>query len=403
MTSLGTADVADVLETLYLKDNVIPDMIARDIPTLMMLNHSTEGGGDIRKVHVRYTKPQARATTYALALQNAKPSKREAFEIDYFPNIQSVTIDGEVIRRAKGNKTIMIDHIEAEMSGAIDEMRNDISIALFGNGGGARGQEDGSWVSGNVISLTRPTDAYNFELGQVLKVSAADGLSGAERAGSTFVTATDPEAGTITVDDITDITGFAQDDYIFVEGDFGAKAVGLAGWIPQTTPTATPFLGVNRSVSPERLGGCRQAALTTITETLTKLMARIRGTRTNANVDAIIMHPDTAADLYIEMEDRKRSMEVKGKGAFATISFEAVVFAGNVPIIEDMSCPEGIAYALSTDTWTYETVGEMVQVVNEDGSTVLRSATADAFEARMWNCGNFYCVNPGANGVAVLP
>jgi hypothetical protein len=45
----------------------------------------------------------------------------------------------------------------------------------------------------------------------------------------------------------------------------------------------------------------------------------------------------------------------------------------------------------------YETTGELVRLLDEDGNPFLRQPTADGWELRIKSRGNMYCKDPGSN------
>ena len=102
-------------------------------------------------------------------------------------------------------------------------------------------------------------DVTNFEVGMEIVFSTADG-GGSVKSGSVTVNGVDRDTGILTVDAQTAIdggTGSASDDFIFVEGDYDLKIKGLQAWLPNTTPSSSPFFGVDRTADATRLGGIR--------------------------------------------------------------------------------------------------------------------------------------------------
>lgn len=399
MSSQSTTTAAAVLEELYFKDGIAIDMIMRDMPTLMMLNHTTDGGGEGWHLPVRHVNPQNFAPTYSDANTNATASTYVKFVGTFPQTVGSVTVDGNLLRVTKGNRTLLVNHLEAEMDGALHEIKKRLGVQLFGNGGGFIGKDVG-WVSGNTLTL-RAGEAYNFEVGQVIQSSTDDGTSGSIDGGSTTVTAVDPDNDQITVANIASLTSWAAGDYIFPYGYFGLGMSGIQGWIPSTPGT---FRTVDTTVNPNRLAGSRHSGSSTIHDSLIKLKSKIRGSRTNATTDVAVLNPNDYGDLLVELEDRKRLVDAaaNGAGKFAYLSVSGVK-VGNTMVFEDIACPDGTGFMLSTNVWNYRTVGEMLQVIDEDGQKFLRVYNSDAFECRLWTAGDFLCANPGANGRVTLP
>lgn len=401
MADLDTTTAAAVLEELYFEDGIINDMIMRDCPTLLMMKHETNGGGEGWHLPVKVVMPQGISRTYGGI--TSTPSDYKKFVGNFPEVVGKVTVSGSLLRKAKGNRVLMVNHIESEVDGALYTIKQELGVEVFGNGGGSKGQESGVWTSGNTIVL-QEGEAYHFEPGEIIQSAATDGNSGSVRAGSATIVSVDPDNDTIVVDDITGITGFAQDDYIFRSGYFGSTSSamsGIQGWIPLTPGT---FRGVDQTLNPNRLAGTRHSGSANIVDSLVKLDSKIRGNRVNAKVDYGVLNPEDFGDLRVELEDRKRLVEgrMTGKGDFEHLGVDTIK-VGNAQIYEDIACPVGHGFLFSSDKWNYRTVGEMVQVIQDDGLKFVRVGTDDVFEARLWSAGDVLCHNPGANGRVTLP
>lgn len=409
MANLSRSEVLNVLEELYLRDNVIPDQIFRDNPLLGMLPKSTEGGGKYRHVHMRHIRPQGRSASFSTAQSNSVGSKRVGFDVTWVSNYQVAGIDGDVIDDASGNETILIDHIQSEMDGALDNMRDDLAHSVFNNSGGARGVVgtlgNGSGTN-DLVTLADPEDVAHFEVGMKIVFSANDGSSSGHSLKSSTASTieiVDRDAGTIEFEEnVATNSSAAADDYMFVEGDFQSKWGGLDGWVPSSAPTTgDDWYGVDRSVDPVRLAGVRYTGTGMPLETaIINGSARVRRWKKGASINLGVMNPIKWAQLEVSLGDRKRIQEVKGEGPAAHIGYDAIMLAtpnGQVPIISDPNAPSDTIWLLNKDSWMIETVGDMVRLLDEDGLPFLRQNSSDGYELRIKSRGNVWCKEPGSN------
>jgi hypothetical protein len=409
MPNLNLAAISAVLEELYLKDNRIPDQIFRDNPLLGILPKSTDGGGKYRHVHLRHVRPQGRSASFASAQANRVGSARVAFQVPWKSNYQVASVDGDVLDDAQGNKTILIDHIKAEMDGALDNMRDDVAMAIFRNNGGARGRIGSLADTNSTITLTNPEDVAHFEVGMRIQFSANDGSATAHalRTGSAAddavpIVGVDRDGGRLFVTgNTTTVAGGEANDYIFALGDFKEKWTGLDSWVPATAPSSTAFHGVDRSVDPVRLAGVRYTGTgMPIEQALMAGAARVRRWKKGASINLGVLDPIRWNALEISLENRKKIEDVPGTGPAAHLGYKAIMLAtstGEIPIIADPNCQPNTAWLLKKESWMIETTGDMVRLLDDDGLPFLRQGDADGYELRIKSRGNVWCDEPGAN------
>jgi hypothetical protein len=284
---------------------------------------------------------------------------------------------------------------KSEADGIIMSLKNNLAMNLYRNGGGARGRR--ASASSNVITLTDPADVVNFEVDMVLRFSTADGTSGALKTGSTPIVAVDRDAGTIEVDDITDITTPADNDYIFVAGDFGAAPSGLAAWLPASAPSASLFFGVDRTSDVSRLGGIRYSDSNPLVEKIKRAVAR--AWREGARVDHMFVNPVDWAELEIALGDRVVRDIVKS--TVADVSFDALKIPtpfGVIKVLGDPDCPRSVGYLLTLSSFVFVSRGSAPRVLDPDGKgEFLRQGASDGVEGRFGWFGNLGCYAPGKN------
>lgn len=207
------------------------------------------------------------------------------------------SISNEVLEASKGNANAFIEAATTEIDGAIHSATRSLAIAMYGTGSGSIGQANAS-VTGTSLQLKNADDVTNFEVGQELVFSTADG-GGSVKSGSVAVTGINRDTGLLTTEAMTAIdggTGVAANDYVFIQGDYDAKVKGLRAWLPNSAPTSSPFFGVDRTADSTRLGGIRfDGSALPIEEAL--IGAASRAAREGGKPDHCFMNYSKFADL----------------------------------------------------------------------------------------------------------
>jgi hypothetical protein len=291
----------------------------------------------------------------------------------------------------------------------LDELAETLDLYCWSNGGNARGQI--ASISVETATLTDAADARNFEVGMVCVASEADGSGGSDalQAGTAIVTAVDRVGGTVTFDDISDLTSIDAGDFLFREGDFaGDTGVEVVKGIQyQIAGTATPgaLYGVTRTSDPVRLAGCWLAAAELVgksfEERVQLLGAAMRG-RFRAKVPVHgWAHPDDWHGLQLSLQSRGQRplTEETTKFGFKFLS----VITGNVEqkIFANPNTPKGEYFALRMDNWTLDSMGKLFRFIGEDGGdglTMLRKSSTDDYEVRVKSYPSLYNNAPLHNG-----
>ena len=84
----------------------------------------------------------------------------------------------------------------------------------------------------------------------------------------------------------------------------------------------------------------------------------------------------------------------------AEVGFRGIVIngpKGPIKVIPDANCPNNVAWMLDLKTWKLYSLGKAVKVINSDGLSMLRQASADGVEVRYGFYGNLGCKGPGHN------
>lgn len=384
-----------------------------DAPFLGMVPKKTDFDEKIRHIALQYGPPTGRSAGFSTAQGNAGSSKFKDFDMTRVSDYGVGTIDGETLEATKSKKAAIVSTLENEIKGVMSELSRSMHKHLYRNGTGSLAQA--GTISTVTLTLSNIEDIVNFEVGQELVASTADG--GTLRSGSATITGVDRDLGTLTTDSnwTSQITSFVITDFMYIEGDAAATGdskmiSGLDAWLPAAPPTSTAFFGVDRTDDVVRLGGVRYDGSSdgSIKECLMQAAARLRREGKGARPDVGLINPQDLGDLLVELEGSVERGNVPGKLAAgkASFGFDSVVLkttAGSIDLVADYECPRGVAYLLRMDTWCLATLGAAPRIIEHDGLRVQRQAAADGVEFRAVYRGNLYCDAPGWNCRVALP
>lgn len=400
MAAFSATDALAILKEIYPGGKVPREMYYRNAPFLAMLPKDTEAYGEHVKVPLLFGHPQGRSASFSKARTNVSPSRYEAFEMDTKDDYAVAQITGRAIDKGKNDRGSFIRTFKGEMTGSQKQLKRSLVHGVYRNGGGAVGQVSAYTAAASTFTMSDLRDMVFLEVGMEIQADTTDGTTGAVHTGTATITAINRQTGVVTSDSALDsqITGFAANDYIFVDGDFGTKVSGLDAWIPSSAPGATDFHGVDRSIDTTRLGGVRyDGSAQPIEEALidgTELVVREGG-----EPDIILVHTKTFANL---------AKSLSGKVVFGTkdaydakMSFKTIKLVcshGEIDVIGDPNCQGDVAWALQLDTWTLYSMGEVPRLLDDDGNPYLRQSDADGVEIRSVYRAELGCGAPGWNG-----
>lgn len=351
--------------------------------------------GDQMPVPIIYGNPQGLSGGFSTAQTNATNLKADKkFNIvagDYYG---AVHIGDKVLKASRTNVGAFLSNKMQETDGLYEQAGENLSIYLHGNGGGAIGRR--ASISTNTITLETPADAANFEIDMVVVASDNDGSDAAHalRTGSTTVTAVNVSAGTVTVASAAAITSFANNDYLFRQGDFFGTTgtIVLKGWQCFITPTDTPMdlWGISSAVRashPSRFAGCRIPSATlsnkTIEERMRLLGSYMTGRFKAKRPTAGFLHPEDFQQLETIMMSRGIRPAEDQNTKFGYIKIDASIGGGVVPIYQDRHMPKGHFLAARMENWWISSMGELIHPQNEDGLEMLRRASSTDYEFRL--------------------
>lgn len=401
MASLSVSDIAAILKERYPTGLPI-DRVYDASPFIGIIPKDKElAYGESIKVPIRYAHPQGASATFATGQTNQVGSKQSAFKVTTVNYYGFGQIDGEALKKGSRDMGSFIRTLETEIDGAMYTVTRALTNYIFGNQGGALGRiSSGSTVGSTTITLANPSDAVNFERGMVLNLATTDGTSGSIRSGTVTLLGVNRATGALTATGnwTAGIAAAATGDYIFRNGDFGAVMAGYRAWVPDSDPSATAFYGVDRSVDT-RLGGLRgDLSSFTIREAVQRAMELCH--REGSKTDFGVLH---------SLDHLSLSLALQGAGAYnlseiktdAGVGIKAITMVGprgECKFISDPNAPKGRLLMGQRDTWKLCTMGDLVEMLDDDSLPFLRVAAADAIEMRLVTRGNLVCTQPGLNG-----
>jgi hypothetical protein len=394
--SLNLTTFAAALKQHYTNDRV-ENMVYKDNPLLAMISKMEQFGGKNLPIPIIYANPQGRSASFSTAQSNKGSSQLKDFVLTRDRDYSLASIDNETMEASKGDANAFLQAATVEIDGAIQSATRSLAISLYGTGSGSIGQVANGSFATTVLQLSDIESVTNFEVGQILQVSATDG-GGSVRAGTLEVAGVDRDAGTVTMTQnlSTGVAAIAQNDFIFVEGDYDAKIKGLRAWVPDSAPSSTPFFGVDRTSDVVRLAGVRyDGSAQPIEEALVDAAARVA--REGGRPDHCFMSYDKFSDLEKALGSKVQYIDLKTK---AEIGFRGMLIngpRGPIKIIPDQNCPSDRAFMLQMDVWKLYSLGKAPRILDSDGLKMLREASADAVEVRVGYYGQLGCRAPGWN------
>lgn len=317
-----------------------------------------------------YSTPQGASAVVATAASNASPSKGQSFTVPQTTYYAQLRLDGKLVKNAEEGsaQSQFIDQVKYETDMVEDTIGWELERQIFGASSGYRAQIGSVSIGSNTtITLKKITDAIFFRPNMVIVLATTAG--GAIRSGGTTnkatVNAVDAKTGilTFTSQNFTTLFGTAAaDDFIFREGDAqnGGTAkvsAGLEDWNPSSTPSATTFFGVDRSLSPSDLSGVRYDGTsdqmqTVFIRALAQYQTEIGRPVKNG---VFYIHPLYAAAMRTAYE-AKRIVEVELPTTY-NISVDAFK-VDSIKFIEAPSCPYGVAKFVTEGAFVRASCGD---------------------------------------------
>lgn len=411
--TLSVSALTGAMKQLY-PDWRIEELTYKSNPMYALLPKEENFVGEVMKFPVIYGNPQNRSATFANALAGTTDSRVAGFLLTRKSNYSLASLSNEVMLASASNEGAFLEAASLQINGAIKSLARDLAIKAFRGTSGSRGQVNSISVSTNTtVTLKQAFDIVNFEVGQVIYVSTADG-GGSLKANYGPIQSIDRVAGTFVITgDMGSGTTWAANDYLFVGGDYDASISGIEDWIPvgnRAARLAASYYGVTRSTDATRLGGLSITAYTgnPIEEALidsANLLAREGG-----QPDYCFMNHYNMSALIKALGSKVQRVQVsaeirEGGKSMGVVGFDAIEVyyaGGSFKVIGDRNAPVGYANLMQMDTWKLASLGKAVRLFEGDGLKMLRSSTSDALDIRTFSYANLGSTAPGLNAIVTL-
>lgn len=397
--TLTVSNATAILKTIYPNGNLPMDLVYQDFPLFAMLPKKEIFGGENLKLPVKWANNSGRSATFSNAVSAASYTKTSAFLLTRDQDYAYAVIANEVLESSKSmGADSFISALKLEMDSAILELSQSAASASYGTGSGRIGViASTTVVSSTSLTLTDSNDSVNFDVGDVLAVSATNG-GGSVRSGTLTVATVNRGTGVLTMTAALNsgIAAIAVGDSIFIAGDYDEKMKGLRAWLPDSGPSATAFFGVDRTVDSVRLGGVNaDYSSIPIEEALidgAKLINSYGGAPKHT-----FMNYENLGNLTKALGSKVQYIDVSVAG----VGFRGIQVntgRGIMNIFGDQNCPSDRMFMLQLDTWGLYSLGKVPRIFNSDGQAILRVTDADSLEFRALYYAQIGCAAPGFNG-----
>lgn len=371
---------------------------------------SGQGGGKYWVQPIQFGLPGGGSSDLATAIaSSANNSLYDAFQVTRKKHYRLAKVDNETIEATATGDMDAFEPAFDEFDKGIEAEGNYLNFRFFRSGGGYIGRMTNASFATTVMALDDAAGTWAVRQGDVITLSTADGTSGALKAGTLTVASVQRRAGTITTtaNISTGIATAAANDYIFMAGDFlgsgtGSAASGLLDWIPDSDPSATSFYGVDRSLEPEMLGGCRVDG--TDGRPMHELLIDgvVEADNLGGEPDVCFMNPRAAGSLTKQLEGKWVIMKGQGYGGkeidIGYRGWQVTLEGHEVTVFTDRCCQVLRAWMLQMDTWTMFSAGPCPNFLQKRAGSIIKvSETSDAYEARIGEYYGFANKAPGFN------
>lgn len=401
MAAITASDLDAAYKVLYKgqqMESLVADERARPFLTRVKKDPNLEG--DYFPLPVMYEDVGGGSLTFSKSQENQAAPAMAQFAIDASAYYRTVQITTKALRKAKSNLGAFISKQKIRTDSALNALANDLEKALFRSADAHLAQISSSgFTSGtpNYLVLSNLSDVKLFAIGDQIVAAAA--LTNAPHAAVGTITAIAYDTGTLTVSGT--LTSWANSHYIWREGDHvgASDTLGLHGlndWIPATLEAST-FMGVTRSANRDLLAGFYYSggSLADIEYSLFYALCQM-GDRIAAPVDVILVDYTLWGLLCKEM-----GIEVKRDPRDGKLGFASVAIAhpnGVAEVLPCKYCQPSTAWLMTMEDWTLFSLGDVVGVFDDDGSTMMRISDTDGIEVRCVSYPELGCSRPARSG-----
>lgn len=381
MAISANSSILAMLKVFY-KDGV-ENLMFRNSPVLKKIKKERVEG-KTQNFSAMYGRGGAVGADFLVAKNNAATvSKAVEFQVEPGQLFSVYTMNSKEVQASQTKRGGYMKIAGAKMFAASESFRKTLAAALYGSGfgeiatyGAAAGTKNPTTLAvGTEAVITLPTYAVMaIDIGSKLVIKAT--VNNDTVKAYLTVNAIDGEDVTVLP---TGTAGasytVAANDIICLDGSFELDdttnhiaapllPVGLGGWLPsKRTGLNTSFMGVTRSIVPDRLAGAfydGSAVNEKKSAAIQKLMQKCR--RQGSQADLIVMNDEDFLEFAAEIETTNTyfTQTSTKESKKASIGFEkfSASFSTNYidNIVDDPYCPKGRFYVLDSEyiaLWSY--------------------------------------------------
>lgn len=408
MASANPTNFASFLKTVW--PDGYSDILYKNFPVLGLIEKNSDWEGDNMVIPIRYGSVTGASVNFGIAQKNKSPSAVTRFVVPFTKEYVVLSVDGQLLRAAATKKGGFANILTSEIESGMLTFKRRLAHGIYGNGGGAIAQFDGSTtVAGTTQKLTNRTDGIHLQKGMSVQLASDDGYTGSAgvRTGTLTVTGVNRQGNVFTFSGNVNagVPAAVNTDFVFWEGDYQGKIKGFGAWCPKDVPGGGVAPGtlysVDRTQDTTRLGGIRISAASTIEETLIDMAADayIEG----ADLDYVLLNPLDWAKLCKSLGSKAIIDIPTDVAAISFKGLELYTPQGVLKAVGDPFMNKGFARAIQSDTWELGSMGEAPGILMDDDNKMLRDMTEDAYEVRIGAYMAFGCEAPGWNVIGTLP
>lgn len=399
--ALDLTAFAALLKTYYTPEQIVR-LVYQKHPFLGIIQKQKMTTGEVFRLPLIYGSTANSTADFSTAIAGTVSVPSVAFNITTSDLFGHAAVNQKLIELSGTDKISFARAVTTAVNGAMDDMANVFSRAMYGDGSGTIGQIATIDTGADKITFVERSSVRQLQPGSLI---IGDDLSTMASPHSDVLTVltVDRDEGSVTYSG-TD-SSFANGHYIARKGMAALGHKGLAAWLPagasRASALAASFFGVTRSTDGTRLGGIAyDASSMSIEDAL--VGACHRSIEEGGTPDLILMNSADFLSLIKTLQGKFADGNIQGQVGNATVSYKGVTFAtpaGMVTVIVDPDCPKGHAYVLEIGTWSLLHAGNspICNPWDADGLTSMRSTTANEINLQFWSFAQLGCQAPGRN------
>lgn len=392
------ADITNFLEVAY-NPSTIKSLALKKAPLTAFFPKKMNGGLNLTTRLLLREAGGIGATLTAAIAEEADPASAQIIQV-WKNHYTSFSLEDDAIIDSEKNSAISAVKLIVEST--LRRHGDQLETLLWGTSQGYIGQIATGGISGDVVTLTNAEDCFKFEVGMTCVFDdAAAGTS--LRTGNADVESIQYAAGTVTFDDLGDVTGEAVLDYIFPTSYEAGGHMGLQAWLPDTVASSGDAFGTgsfDRYPYGERASGWHYTATTGMSNREAIIKGIAFGSNFGGNFDIVYGSPTRVAALAVEMQNEVVYDGNALSDKKLSLSFPGMMLrtpAGTLPVVEAQKCPGDRWFVLSRNTWECHTVGELIRNPIQNGKFIDAEAL-DGIVGRWKTRYGLACLLPGHNG-----